>query len=474
MQFSSLGAYTPVPVSAGTPIRVIDTRTESPSAADAVCPFSPYARDETWLGKEIHGAAPNHHPKIGHYTGIHVGAAVQGRFRAAGSSGGMTNWLLSRLIETGEIDAAVGVGEAHDNNGGPLFEYQLATTADAVKRFAKSKYYPVQLSQVIQAIRERPGRYAIVGVPCFAKAIRNLCEQDPLLKERISYVFAIVCGHMKTSGFAESLAWQVGVAPEQLRHIDFRVKVPGASANRYAIEARGETGSGLAGSSQVFDMQGTDWGLGYFKLKACDYCDDIAGETADITLGDAWLSPEIKDWRGNNIMVVRHPRIARLLAQANAEGDIAIRDVSASDFIHSQAANYRHRHDGLAYRLWLQDQQNRWRPSKRIQADGASLPPRRQQLMKLRAALAEKSQAAFLTAKNAGSMRGFTLEMAPLVLRYQFKNSSLIKYCVKETLIFLRKFRRKSTFSSPTLEQTPADTAAAGVASAPWRKNEGN
>lgn len=483
MQFNSLGAYTPVPV------RVVDPRisprvypgseapepgSEAPELADAVCPFSPHSRDETWLDKQLHGAAPNYHPKIGHYVSIHVGAAVQGRFRAVGSSGGMTNWLLSKLIETGEIDAAVGVGEAHDNNGGPLFEYQLATTADAVKRFAKSKYYPVQLSQVIQAVRERPGRYAIVGVPCFAKAVRNLCEQDPVLRQRITYVFAIVCGHMKTSGFAESLGWQVGVTPGQLRHIDFRVKVPGASANRYAIAARGAAGTGLAGSSQVFDMQGTDWGLGYFKMKACDYCDDIAGETADITLGDAWLSPEIKDWRGNNIMVVRHPRLAALLKQANADGDIAIRDVDASDFIHSQAANYRHRHDGLAYRLWLQDQQNNWRPRKRIQADGASLPPKRQQLMKLRAALAEKSQTAFLAAKKAGSLRGFNLEMAPLILRYQLKNSSLIKYCVKEILIFLRRFRRKSSFTSPSLEQSSVDTTAVGRACAPWRKNEGN
>jgi len=477
MQFDDRGVYTPVQISE-VPIRVVDPRIESADLADAVCPFSPNARDETWLGKELHGAAPKHDAKIGHYISIHVGAAEQGRFRAAGSSGGMTNWLLSKLIETGEIDAAVGVGEAGDNNGGPLFEYQVASTADDVKRFAKSKYYPVQLSEVIQAIRERPGRYAIVGVPCFAKAIRNLCQQDAVLKERIAYVFAIVCGHMKSSGFAESLAWQVGVPPPQLRHIDFRVKVPGASANRYAIEARGVSGStSVTGSSQVFDLQGTDWGLGYFKLKACDYCDDIAGETADITLGDAWLSPEIQDWRGNNIMVVRHPRLAALLAQAQTDGEINIRDVAASDFVRSQAANYRHRHDGLAYRLWLLDQQQAWHPRKRIAADGASLSPKRQQLMQLRAILAEKSQTAFLAAKNAGNWRSFTLEMAPLVLKYQLKNSSLLKYCVKEALIFIRKFRRKNmlvTSGSIVQEPAPIDAATVGLTSTSWRKNEGN
>ena len=32
-----------------------------------------------------------------------------------------------------------------------------------------------------------------------------------------------------------------------------------------------------------------DWGMGIFKLGACDYCDDIVGETADISFGDAWL-----------------------------------------------------------------------------------------------------------------------------------------------------------------------------------------
>ena len=37
------------------------------------------------------------------------------------------------------------------------------------------------------------------------------------------------------------------------------------------------------------------WEYGYFKYKACDFCDDIFAECADITVGDAWLSRYKKD-----------------------------------------------------------------------------------------------------------------------------------------------------------------------------------
>ena len=75
--------------------------------------------------------------------------------------------------------------------------------------------------------------------------------------------------------------------------IDFRLKNEGQPANRYATQL---ITSDKITQRDVFDLDGTDGlGLGFFKYKACDYCDDVAGETADITLGDAWLPGEIKD-----------------------------------------------------------------------------------------------------------------------------------------------------------------------------------
>lgn len=40
--------------------------------------------------------------------------------------------------------------------------------------------------------------------------------------------------------------------------------------------------------------------------KACDFCDDVFAETADIALGDAWLPEYVQDGNGTNVVVTRN------------------------------------------------------------------------------------------------------------------------------------------------------------------------
>ena len=55
-----------------------------------------------------------------------------------------------------------------------------------------------------------------------------------------------------------------------------------------------------------------------FQVNACNYCDDIFAETADVAFGDGWL-PEYKmDWQGTNVVVSRHPDIDEIIADAAA------------------------------------------------------------------------------------------------------------------------------------------------------------
>ena len=61
------------------------------------------------------------------------------------------------------------------------------------------------MSGVLEEIRTSPGRYAVVGIPCFIKAVHLARAADPILRERIVYTLGLVCGHMKSARFAESL-----------------------------------------------------------------------------------------------------------------------------------------------------------------------------------------------------------------------------------------------------------------------------
>lgn len=405
--------------------------------ADRICPFSGEAPDETLLGQALFGdMGLEHDARLGFHAGVQVGHAVEGDFRLAGSSGGLTNWLLHELFARDEIDAVIGVGEFDAAPGGTQFGYQVVTAADQLGRLAKSKYYPITLDEVLAQIEASDQRYAFVGVPCFVKTMRNLCREHAWLDQRLTYCLAVVCGHLKSRAFADALGWELGIAPEALAKIDFRVKVPGYPANRYAVRAQGQ---GVERQRQVFDLFTTDWGLGFFKYKACDFCDDIAGETADITFGDAWLPEPVKAWQGNNIVVTRHPRLARLMDEAAAEGRIVLTASDSQAFVASQAANYRHRHAGLAVRLEEARACGEWVPDKRIAPGTGGLSSRRRRAIRQRSELRVKSHAAFLEARRRGRFGHFVRAMLVPVLRYQWHAGRLLRFVLKRALVALRK-----------------------------------
>lgn len=441
MALDARGQYVPVFAKGA------DEGGESPAAlgashdGDAICPFSNRADNEDAIAARLFGnVGLSFDKRLGFYDQVMAGYANEGDFRLQGSSGGLTNWLLKALLDAGEVDAVIGVGTQSHNSAEPHYSYQIIESAEQLSRLAKSKYYPVSFADVLKQVSSSQKRYAFVGLPCFVKTVRNMCHQQPSLADRIPFTIAIVCGHLKSRAFSEAIGWELGTPPERLASVDFRVKVPGEPANRYAVSA--EDINGDTHQKQVFDLYTSDWGLGFFKYKACDFCDDIAGETADVTLGDAWLPGPVKEWEGNNIVITRHPVIARLFDEANQEGRVQLMPLSAEDFTASQAANYRHRHDGLAVRLQDAKTAGEWVPQKRISPSCAHVSRQRQEVIRLRSQLREKSHEAFMLAKQKGSFKVFTRKMHPLVIRYHLAAGSLTKFLIKRCLIFLRRFIR--------------------------------
>lgn len=96
---------------------------------------------------------------------------------------------------------------------------------------------------------------------------------------------------------------------------------------------------------------GDMWGTGLFKANACDYCDDVTTELADISLGDAWLEPYSKDGRGTNVIVTRSSLAEEIIKNGIDKRDLVIENLSEEKFIASQQGSFNHRHDGLAYRI---------------------------------------------------------------------------------------------------------------------------
>ena len=140
------------------------------------------------------------------------------------------------------------------------------------------------------------------------------------------------------------IAWQFGVAPGKLAHIDFRKKLPGARANEKGVAVESmDVETDDADPDIVQNLFGTNYNHGFFQYNACNFCDDVVGETADISVGDAWLEEYLEDGAGTNVVVVRDPVIHQLIEKAIDERRLHFEKVSADKVAESQAGGFRQR-----------------------------------------------------------------------------------------------------------------------------------
>lgn len=394
-----------------------------------VCPFSDMSANEDRIAEDRFGDAKGHHSAVGRYEAIHAGHVAEGGFRKRGSSGGMASWVLEELFANDLIDGAIHVKPTNpDDEAGLLFTFDISTTPEEARSRAKSRYYPVTMAGIMQVIRQRPGRYAVVGVPCFVKAANLLAREDPVLGERIAYTIGLVCGHLKSSRFAGMFAWQNGIHPNDLKAIDFRHKIAGERANEYGVRLNGRTqGRDVEIVRQNKDHFGYLWAYGFFKYTACDFCDDVFAETADVTVGDAWLPQFVNDSQGTNIVVVRNRKLGELIDKAQSEARLVLTPLSANDAARSQDAGLRHRRRGLAYRLWRRQKRNQWIPPKRVPPDKSMTTFREKLIFALREMLAQESHTAFADALAANDYGRF--------YRHMRKRIFLMK------LVYVKSFR---------------------------------
>jgi coenzyme F420-reducing hydrogenase beta subunit len=365
------------------------------------CPFGAEASDETSLALALFGDVRHGDERVGRFEAAYVGHAADGGFRERGSSGGMVSWTAAELLRAGLVDA---VAHVAPGGGGRLFGYRISRSADELAGGAKSRYFPVELSQVLREIRRVPGRYAVVGVPCFIKAVQLLRREDALMRERIAFTLGLFCGHMKSARLVDSFAYQMNVALADVRSFDFRLKDARRPASWYT--ARFELRDGRAVQRDWFHLAEGDWGSGFFQNAACNFCDDVVAETADISFGDAWVEPYASDGRGTNVVIARSPRLAHLLAAGLAAGRLMLAPVDANFVAQTQAAGLRQRREGLAYRLAKRPAAQR--PRKRV-APSAGLPLRRKLIYRTRGAISAWSARLFPLARAARALRLYVL-----------------------------------------------------------------
>ena len=127
----------------------------------------------------------------GHFESAYLSFANDNALRQNSTSGGAITALLIDLLENGDIDGALVVTSDENDlwKGKPI----IARTKQELLDSTKSKYAIAPTNAAFEEIRNTPGRYAVVGLPCQVHGTLKAKALDRRLSERIVLTIGLFC-----------------------------------------------------------------------------------------------------------------------------------------------------------------------------------------------------------------------------------------------------------------------------------------
>ena len=266
----------------------------------------------------------------GFHGQTYVGAVSQDSERLAAPSGGLATALLCRLLEEKKIDAAVVASPIAER---PWFERHIATTPEAILQSRGSAYHVVKNDDVLREIMDGPERrYAIVALPCMAKAIRLAQQKIPKWERRIRYVFSLTCGGCNTLHVPDLLTVMLG---DRHAGIRYRSKRNSKTARDFSVTLADHPERAAV---RMLGLFGFLWINHVGRLTCCLRCNDVFGECADVTFMDAWLPEYIPDVRGTSLAIVRNAELSAMFETMFQDGTLHGGTIPPEKILESQAA----------------------------------------------------------------------------------------------------------------------------------------
>jgi len=323
-----------------------------------VCPFNSEpdsdVSDEDKLAAIYLSDSSFKDERIGRYEKTYVG--YSNNYRASSSSGGIATYIFEQLLQQGYVDHLFIVKEINGN-----YSYQWFNNVNQIREISKTRYIPVSLDRLFVEIDSKKGKVAVSGVACFIKAIRLKQYVRPEYKEKIPFLVGIICGGLKSSFFTDYLVQKSGIHGAFSKQ-EYRIKDPNSTASDYSFGA-------YSNENTFHEMKmrsvGDMWGTGLFKANACDYCDDVTTELADISLGDAWLSPYSSEGMGTSVIVTRTKFADKLIQSGISSKLLEVHNLSLELFKKSQAGSFKHRQSAELFRLRKRKKHDKLLPFKR-------------------------------------------------------------------------------------------------------------
>ncbi len=271
-----------------------------------------------------------------------VGYSTDHAIRTRGTSGGVVTGLLVYLLQAGIIDGALVVGA---NSADPTrHNIFVARSREEIESAWGSKYYPMPLGEQFRELISHDERFAVVLLGCHMRSLRLMERWMAPLRKAIVLRIGLICGYC--SGFKATVdqAREWGVSDlAQIKRLDYRDgKWPG--------NVRIQTDT-VDRETVIYNFLGR---LLFTTNERCMVCSDMMNETADITLGDAWLKDlTTKKDDGWSVVTVRTLAAQTFLNHARRDGALYLETADTSRLIQSQDKPLRYKKYGLSTRRWF-------------------------------------------------------------------------------------------------------------------------
>lgn len=257
----------------------------------------------------------------GPYKEMVTGHATDESVRFAGASGGGLSGMLVHLIASGTVDAVV---QTTASDSLPIGNAAVITTdTPSITAAAGSRYAPSAplegIPAQVAAHKENGTRYAFVGKPCDAAAMRALCQRDADVAAAFPVILSFFCAGVPSHTGGKEVLAKLGTDLDSTAKFRFR-------------------GNGWPGQATATAHDGTERSMSYHESwggvlsrhvqMRCKLCADGTGTAADIVCADAWESdaagyPVFKEAPGISLIVARTDLGARLLEEARTAGHLS-------------------------------------------------------------------------------------------------------------------------------------------------------
>lgn len=257
--------------------------------------------------------------------------------REHSTSGGLVTAILLDLMERCEIDGAVVIGSDPNDlwKGKPFIARSRAEILSAMK----SKYAISPTNVCFSEIRETPGRYALVGLPCQVHGYRKAAELDARLAERVVLSIGLFC-HAAVEHEAFRVIWStLGEKAARARRFISRVgKHPGTpyieldDGSLYPVYFGARSGY-RPSSIEVINVL-----YRLYTPTRCTTCFDSMSDFADISVGDPWMAPPEKGvdfYQGWSFALLRTARGVRAYDALLERGKISGLTVTTREIMSS-------------------------------------------------------------------------------------------------------------------------------------------